>query len=316
MTVYRAEGCYQDRFEEKAHQISLPPPEPDSLDLKLVHPPYVGYRVYQWINAHELSLQKDLADLVERIEYIDFCSFLKHLGKSIKRAMYSLSEWQNTRFLPKEDAIVLVEGGKSNKWVAELAMHYFEFRPKACIRLGEKDARAFYCFVDAQAQIDWERIKSAFYNKTIVLFDDGSFSGMQMANHVEGVLQTCHVFSLKIRAISVIVPFMTKAAYDAITAVSQKIDQNIRVIITPTHKIPMLMDSASGKRLASLWYSHRMKEIDPYLLGLLWFQHKVPNGKSFPEALVTPSVYRSLQSVLPDFKGAFIPEIIPPYKFS
>lgn len=131
--------------------------------------------------------------------------------------------------------------------------------------------------------------------KNIVIVDDGSFTGNQMANNISGasrILET--VYGHKKHEFHVIVPFVTKPAAKKLFSLKQKVH---------LYTSPMAMKSVAevipakyldrGLKLLGLHKSRASSA------ALTYFSHKIPNSMSFPKALAD---------------GGFIPDFPPPYK--
>ena len=255
-----------------------------------------------WISQHEENLQPAIREVVDSVRYVRRDEFILRLGESttdiIKqlRALYS----NDDPFEPKKHAIVLVEPRKSNKWVAEIASKYNKFTGADYYSLGSKGAKTFVDYTkDAQIH--------SFSGRTIVLFDDASFSGTQLHDHVFAIQQIAK--QLQIRAVAVVAPFMTERANERIAALSSK---QVPVLISAHQRITSIanLTQDNSETIRKLW-GYSPEEVRG--IGLTWFSHKVPNYQSFPLGLAHGSIYSSNGTVKPK-SIRVIPEVDPIYK--
>ncbi len=312
---YPTYGVYQPSGEEELHKIVVPPNSPENISMQIIHPLDVGYMAYDWIEMHDPSMQPCVREVIENVSYVSFNRFMGELGSSASNAISQLGTVYKGVFDVRSDVVVMVEGTKSNKWVAELAFHYFKFIPKAFFRLGDKDAWNFFAYMSQANPMEFEQLQNAFFNKTIVLFDDASLSGEQLSGHVQGICRVCSVFALSIRAICVIAPFITQVAEERINQTFLGCRPLGSEIVIASHvdvKTIADLSSATAQAINLAWYKAGSPDLRS--LGLTWFNHKVPNYRSFPKPLARASVYSSSGSITKKFSGEFIPSVIPPYK--
>ena len=305
-------GVYSNE-ENFLHQVHANPSYPKRIDLQGSP---ISFLVHSWIGVHHPTLQPHLYELVERIRHISHEDFLVALNASLENALSQLNECYGREFIPSKDAIVLVEGTKSNKWVAELALKQGDFLPTYYFRLGDKEAKNFSEFCSRLKDKDLMDLQKDFDNKTIVLFDDGSYSGRQLTGHVLGIANTICKFELFVKIICVVVPFMTTHAKQEIQQAMDHLKEHPQLIIAEHSRIETLADLPEEAQSAMMiaWYLNQT--CNPNCIGLTWFDHKCPNSESFPKPLLNASVYNPDGSASTKiFQGKFFEDIIPPYKF-
>lgn len=319
--------------ELKSHYITKSPSKPESIKAYLIaDEEYQGGVVAScedWIRAHDAPVQEAVSVVAKNVMFIDFDAFKYQLGESYADARGQLNGLYEGEFDSKKHVIVPVEGGKSNKWVAELALSEYGVQAFAYVRLGEKDARSFQDFcsdtmvpklADKENSSIISRPRSptqsaateAFKDKTIMLFDDGSYSGMQLRDHLRGVLKASETYDLNLKSVCIIVPFATEEARKVL-AEEAALSTTVKVIVSASHIIPSLanLDDQVKEIISQMWYNGDMAELAKR--GLVWFSHKVPNSQSFPAALINGSIYKpNGQPISKSIR--LIPQVIPPYK--
>jgi len=154
-----------------------------------------------WVLAHEEIFQPALTELVAKVKRIPFHAFKAELLKSI--------ETFNQEILKEVDHTytVLVEKGKSNLWVAEVAFPYIKGEPNAFLKLGEKLARDFIPYLNVVSSD-----KALKFPRNIILFDDGSYSGKQIYGHVKAIFDQYALCKMKMPKCFVVIPYMTEHA--------------------------------------------------------------------------------------------------------
>jgi protein tyrosine phosphatase (PTP) superfamily phosphohydrolase (DUF442 family) len=313
------------RNEEADHYIRKTPPKPEKLDSSQLtslnsssenSAGGVMHTVHQWIEAHEEGLQAAASEAAESVKFIDFDTFILKLKVSYDDILTNLAPLYSGNFDPKEHAIALVEGKKSNKWVAELiASEHPHGEAYAYVRLGEKEAREFQNLIEQSPKEKNDDLINQFKNKTLLLFDDGSYSGTQMCDHLKHILTLIAEHHLGVTAIAVIIPYMTVHA-------KQKLEQlalsssDVKVLISKSEDIQTLNHIKSVRtktHLAQMWYKNDFQALQK--IGTIWLEHKVPNDQSFPGPLLRGSVFNS-DGKSRDISVQIIPDLTPPYKYA
>jgi len=276
--------CSLDK-ENDMRMVNIEPQEPSS---KMIERSIFDHdAAEEWVLAHSSDCQESLRSLVYSITRIAHPAFMEALGRSIFDIRRKMQ-------VEESKVIVLVENNKSNQWVAELARKHFNFCPSAYYRLGIKEANVFAAEVDADPKLA---------KKNIVLFDDGSFSGKQMHDHVQALLR------ITTGKIYVVVPFMTKTAEDLIGRFTDK-----RVIIAVHERIVTIGEILSRQQFEALKRSYT--KVGPNVT-VTYFEHKVPNDISFFEGISRGTVHLPLamsEKQVDKRRFLIIPPILSPYK--
>ena len=274
--------------------------------------PVSSTRVYRiWLNEHEEKVKDHLEKLILKVRFFSKKNFNDQLNKSVHWVNSQLAELYPDDSDPKKRCIVLTEAGKSNLWVAQLAKEHCGFEAERYMDLGTKNANAFKAMLEAVSAVkgEMEILKDKFHNKTIVLFDDASYSGNQMSSHLRAVIETIKDYKLEVKRVIVVVPFATTSALHLLRACP--------AAIYPAFNIPIISDLNTDTRriIADLWYKGDGDLADR--IGLAIFSHKVPNYQSFPTALVKGSVFlfnAGGKSVSQEASYPFLRERCPAYK--
>lgn len=311
-----------EKMKQFCLKASQRPPQPalfrDEEGVEEQNPLLTNWATSEWIRAHQPDIRRVLNEVIAKTRYISHHFFIKQLGQSIGQANLHLACLYGSTYSPGKNCIVLVEEGKSNLWVAELAKEHFGFNAERYMDLGLNGAEQFVTMLRGLST-DMGIVKEKFHNRTIVLFDDASYSGKQISSHLLQLRTAISKYDLTIREIVVIVPFATPYAQRQIREASvARIGKVCRAYISLTEDLPMLsgLSSASYDVIVRLWY--KGVRADASKIGLAYFQHKIPNDQSFPAPLAKGSVYHFgvggqsqsqkgsyplLEDVIPDYKG-------------
>ncbi|MBX7066570.1 MAG: hypothetical protein K1X28_05015 [Parachlamydiales bacterium] len=268
----------------------------------------------RWVISHPESTRKAARIIASHLTFVRHSDFLTRLNVTLNHLNRQIELKTGRPFEPSQNAVVLVEGHKSNKWVAELARENFKFNAARYYRLGEKDARSFQEYLDANMS---EHIRASFDGKSIILFDDGSYSGAQICQHIQAVIEAVRKHHLNISSIGVVIPYMTQHAFDALQRIKQQ--SPIPVFIGMPHIMHTLTHLNEkfgiGQALSRMW---RIPAENLANLCLFVFQHKIPNYQSFPEPLARGKVCgydgSHVQKRGRFLSIPFIDEAEPPYK--
>ena len=309
-----------ERMKKFCLKASKKPPQPslfkDGGAIKEPSPLRSHWATHGWIHAHQENVKKGVQEVISTVRYVTHDAFIKQLSVSVDHANFHLAGLYGSSYKPGMNCIVLTQEGKSNLWVAELARQYFRFNAERYMDLGLNDADQFVRMLQGVSK-NIKIVREKFKNRTIVLFDDASYSGKQMSSHLLQVRRAVQKYSLLIKRIVVIVPFATSFAQKAIQKASTVPVGKTGVYISPTVALPMLSDLTPDvyDLIINLWYKGKRKAAEK--IGLAYFQHKVPNDQSFPGALAKGSVYHlseSGKSKSQKNSYSFIKDVIPDYK--
>jgi hypothetical protein len=268
----------------------------------------------EWVGQHEEKYQAALNVLIEKVERISFAEF----QASLELAVESFNKKLDSSFT-RDSTYVLVEKGKSNLWVAELAMKYLQLReiPKF-VALGDKKAHQFLPLLDELHTFkDRESLQGRVtpMPRHIILFDDGSYSGKQMHDHVEAIINKCRDLNIKTK-IYIIVPYITKCAKEIF---EKRLSSKHGVFVAAHKGIPTIKEAMKDNKLSGLLDELYWEKEGCATRGVYYFDHKIPNGLSFVEALSTGNIdlaARKIKKASKNFQTIHLidPTIQPPYK--
>ena len=294
-------------------------------------------QVNKWIGAHPNHLRESVKELTNHVEHISFSQFQEKFDVGINFFNQCISQAEIS-----QDYLVMVEPGKSNMWMAELAIPKLDIPPTQVTSLGKKGSE-YGDYLHEQEQAD-----DAYFPNTVVFFDDGIYSGKQMSNFIKGVYDATETFNHKhtkqipTPEVVVICPYATEFGEKTIYSVNQKNRERVR--ISPHEKIKTLSEVLSPTMVMdlekTLWASDP-RNLDGHFSnayqqgthsrGNIWLDHKIPNWLSFAFPLeagvVTGMDGQPLNGTIaknPDNEPLFIanenqayqpiPKTIPPYK--
>jgi len=224
-----------------------------------------------------------VSGLIRRISFPEF-------SQALGRCIGTLPKGLDKR------CVVLTSEHKSNQWVAELAKSHHQFNSKY-LSLGHDHASDFVAYL--------ERTPSGKCPKEIVLFDDASFSGNQMTNHVNAIKSKLIEKGIKCD-VHVVVPFATRVALDRLQNIPS--EGNVNISLHCEEVIPTIKEQLSPEDFDILnSYSTNTWGVplsnpdhlneDSGIAGV-YFDHKIPNNQSF---------------ILSAFARETMPRISPPY---
>lgn len=246
-----------------------------------------GVSAFIKLPAHA-GCERALTNLVARIQCIDFNTFRTGLSSSFNSVLENLN--------PRLRTAVGVVPGKSNEWVTKIAIDRF------------KMLSGFPCFnIDHKARLNLQRSmemaieRREYVNlpQQIILFDDGSYSGEQMVNHVESMIEKLK-HKAKETTLFIVVPYMTSRArtrLDAIRVMLESEYPNIKLTIADHETIQTVKELLSDDEYRQIRAIYPVLTEEDSGITLTCFDHKLPNGQSF------------FQPVAPLIKG-----IVTPYK--
>ncbi len=254
-----------------------------------------------WVNAHQRCYVNVLQKLKKKIVHITFSDFRTALIKSLNDFLKN----RPSKF------ICLVEPGKSQKWVTELAM-VKNLKAEKYVRLGEEGANLLKFSL---LKLDYEPAIESFRN--VVILDDGSFSGNQMSNNISAASRIISEFFGIKPQFFVVVPYMTKCARKKIEKLGNK---GIKLKIFTNKQMETVAEAFEKEELEKIrklfWKNLEQKQAleKARTTALFWFDHKIPNSMSFPEVLAKGVVSQQRTKKSASENVRFIPEIHPPYK--
>lgn len=254
-----------------------------------------------WIAAHQKGVVKPLTDLISRVRNVSFSEFDTTLGVCL------------TKLPPRREGVVrisLVEPGKSQAWVNEIAHFNHGFVADYFLALGEQAAERLADSMRKLPDDVWDKEFEVF------ILDDGSFSGTQMANNISATAKLLQSAGIPY-TIHAVVVFATVPALAKIKDSTQKcVGGRVNMIhgeVIPTAKEIVMGCSpknAVHKVLKDALWPMASAELQDRLMsrnGLTYFEHKVPNSMSFPIGIAEGQLQGRDPIV-------FIPATHPPYK--
>ncbi|CDR34024.1 hypothetical protein [Criblamydia sequanensis] len=126
-----------------------------------------------WIESHEKDVREPLRKLCERLVHVSFEDLEVSFEKSIDAFNLWIEEQKN------KDYLCVVANGKSNIWMAELALPHLSRLPT---EIWDSNLDNFTNFVISSRM---EHLQADLYiPSNIVFFDDGIYSGEQMAKFI------------------------------------------------------------------------------------------------------------------------------------
>ncbi|MBX7066434.1 MAG: hypothetical protein K1X28_04310 [Parachlamydiales bacterium] len=208
--------------------------------------------------------------MIKKVQYIDFPKFLTGLGYSIKAAADQID------FSNRHTAIGIVPG-KSNEWVTALAFKCCKALSRfPCFNIAHNGRGTLMQSMGASiSQKKFNDLPSQF-----IVIDDGSYSGLQLFNHVTSIVDTIQHKAKEGTKIILIVPYMTNAALQRLKAI--EMPANISLVIADHVPIQTIKESMEVEDYDLLrdMFPEQITEDDSGIT-LTCFQHKVPNGQSF-----------------------------------
>ncbi len=266
-----------------------------------------GAQASEWVHAHHEYYQPALTEVVNKVKRIRHREFIGELKKVVEQFNEKLETVENKSYT------ILVQPHKSNQWVADWAvddlnhLNHAEFK-----ELGEKHASSFIAFLD--------RIKNTErVAQRIVLFDDCSYSGTQLSEHVKAIFTKYEAEHRANPTIHVIVPFITDYAFELIKKVGEE-KKHRKLEIIYSKKIISVEQALSKEHILKLkeLYNWSAEPIETQGRGLIYFDHKIPNGMSFIKPFAEGHVYlgHGIHVLDKPVKKIFkiLPSINPPYK--
>lgn len=242
-------------------------------------------KFFEWVNAHHPDYRDALKTLKTFINYVPHNVFFSQLTKSIDSCNLNLNKFT------KQKTFFLLEPGKSNQWVTELALKHLKCHDAVdCARLGEKQAKQFTTYLDSTSPRDWP--------KQLFVCDDASYSGTQLSEHVLAIWDKYKEQGVELE-LYVIAPYMTNVALDKLKSIKEKNFQaknNKLQLNLPTDTQPMQtifelsnnLSQIDKQNLLSLYSADKENSsafVQDSGITATYFAHKLPNSKSFMKAL-------------------------------
>ncbi|MCI5051948.1 MAG: hypothetical protein MRY21_02275 [Simkaniaceae bacterium] len=234
-------------------------------------------RIDGWIDTlgADRGSKKLLRKVLSNVEHIDFGAFEARLNYCVHNFLDSIEE--GSEFL------ALVEPGKSQTWVTQLARHH-GLAPTAAVRMGEKSADSLQ-YALGVLNASSPMVETLKGPSNIVILDDGAFTGKQMSDNIKAANTIFRrIYGARAEPhFHVIVPYVTEVA-------------RVRIEGLRTEGVKLTLHySKIMPTLSTLFQSKADKSLLPGLLGvgkerldstaLTYFDHKIPNSMSFPQVI-------------------------------
>jgi hypothetical protein len=282
--------------------------------------------ISKWISLHSTQAHREaleiLTDPKKGIRHISQTEFEKvFVTKTLKEFNSLMDEG--------EAYVTIIEKGKSNKWMADLAKPHLKVLPK-------EEATTDYA--------SYLKSKEDDFPKTIVFFDDATYSGEQLKDRIGRIhgaitrknaeidLQNQSISDSALKKskilmphIIIAVPFMTKVGEEKLKDAAKELQMKLSVL---DHEvIPTIADifKDNPKELevlrAMYWPTYKGRgDEDPGIIkkspencGSVWFDHKVPDDVSFPMEIAQGIVIDEDPEEIDKKKIVLIPKTVTPY---
>lgn len=272
-------------------------------------------QVKLWIEAHPKNCQKAVETLVGAIRHIPHAQFednfinvtVKHLNRFVKEE--EIEYW------------VAVQAEKSNQWMFELAKPHLLKQPNGLVPL------AYASFLTKLANNP--EVTAKDFPQTLVLFDDAMFSGEQMSGfliRLNGEI-TRRNKELAPKGIQIDFPriviacaYVTRYCIAVLRKYGREFQIEDKLIILNHMKIPTVDEVIEDESIKEVlkhmyWPKISLTRHDSGLesRGVVYFDHKVSDGYSFPKAIAEGAVVDRNGADL-GFSIEMIPSFTPPYK--
>jgi hypothetical protein len=240
-----------------------------------------------WIGAHPEGCREDVRTLINVIKHVRHAEFeanylnitIEHLNQMLKQEDF--------------EYVAPVEAGKSNLWMFQIAKPRLIKQPTSLAPLAYPD------FI--KALMNKSDLKPSDFPRNLVLFDDAMFSGEQMSVFLQRVNGEMIRANKKLMSKGIEAPFpriilasayVTKFSKNALHEFIKERGMKIELLILNHTNIPSVTEAIGDKdiikRLTTMfWASKTMIQNDrgAESRGVIYFDHKVADGYSFPRAI-------------------------------
>lgn len=236
-----------------------------------------------WARRPDRADRQILATVKKHITHVDQSTFERTLEGCLDKFKEKILN---------DPYVALVEPEKSQSWATAIGIEK-GITPEFALRLGEQGADMLENSLRMLDDTQFDRVGEM---ENILIVDDGSFTGNQMANNISGANRIFNErYGTAPRKFHVVVPYMTKVARDKMYSAKE-------IVHLYTDKVPMQVLGKIFPRRNELKRGLELLEVQESRANstaLTYFDHKIPNSMSFPAALE---------------RGGFIPSFCPPYK--
>ena len=219
----------------------------------------------------DLQILKKVTDNIQHITYSD-------LDKALSECVAKLNDALKTT--GKNKYSVGFACGKSQQWMASLALKYLQFLPQSWFSLSLAQGTIGLQNVVPTAACMVDTVNE----DTLVLFDDCSYSGTQL----EGILYDQLDSKAKTKkTLYIVIPFLSSEA-EKIIQKAQTSCKNLDIkLITSTTKIKLvkeLFTEEKEKKLVELAVTQELFQTASHH-SLCYTDWRLPDGTSFPDPL-------------------------------
>lgn len=205
---------------------------------------------------------------VEAVQYIRMSEF----DSALRKCVQTLNTQLTTPY-----AVGLVEG-KSNQWVASLALKDLKLLPQNWFPLGS----------DEQGTLNLKVPKAPFKldhitEETVALLDDCSYSGTQLCNNLIKIIKKIKTSNIPIKKIFIIIPFMTEQAVNKVNEIKQTYASSVDIELITGDKrmktVKEIIPDTDERFLFREVIFHSGHLTDECTLS--YTQWRLPDGRSF-----------------------------------
>lgn len=267
--------------------------------------------VQEWMANHPPECRRAVAALINAIRYVPHAEFERNF---IERTIVHLN-----LLLKKEncDYVAPMQAGKSNKLMYELAQFHLVKRPEATTSLVYLD------YLDGLLKTPQPRK----FPTHLVFFDDAIFSAEQMTKTIVNILG--HIrrknqslpldAQIPIPRFIIACAYMTRFGKERLKDLFEKRGLGDKITILAHITIPTIEESINDeiiKKMLNRMYWNKKTEIindrGPKSRGVVYFDHKISDGYSFPKAIAEGEV-RDAKGKVRGTGYELIPPIVSPY---
>lgn len=285
------------------HPLRIVPPKP------LRSNPLNKEQVKLWIAAHPAPLREALRASINAITHISqeefevaFSASIRSFNQQIETDLKSKGKGTDQHY------VALTWKHKSQEWMLEMALPQLSILPREVLN-----------FEKFQEETAWF-IKKNISLKRIAIFDDGLYSGAQIRFVMSDIINVCFALKLPIPKFYIICPFITEEGHKFIEEFAKLLQ--LSITFSEHQPIPSFQTRIEEQPEGQKFWRILMRlglSNHPYLktLSSYWFDHKIPDGASFPIFLADGLVSNlkgeiTIQNDKP-VQFQLIPQTQPPY---
>ncbi len=259
-----------------------------------------------WLDRMPNQEAREVAEfMLDNTTEVGFESFVRNLGRCTKELMVQLEDRPYVVVLPADEK---PSAHKSEIWVSSLAQAFTNNAPVNFVNL-----RDIAHYLKEHPEIG-----------DVVIYDDASYSAERLSNELGSIYSAhrlCHAkdptSKLQVHAV---VPYTTAVAKERLEKFKEyKPAEGLNTKVYTAEQINTLKEiveqqpnSQDIKQILKKYFEIDLESPDYMGLGLTYFQHKFPDGWSYPAAIGAGYVYNEQGKLIDSTR--FMPQIVPPYK--